>query len=107
MLNLRLALLLSVLAFGSNLFADQVTLKNGDRITGSIEKSDGKVLVIKTEFAGEVTVQYSAIQEIQSTQPLHVELPNGKSAVGPVTSSDGNIVVATTTEGAVTAPAGK
>jgi hypothetical protein len=37
-------------------FADQVTLKNGDRLTGSITKSDGKTLVIKTDFAGDVTV---------------------------------------------------
>jgi hypothetical protein len=34
------------------LFADQIVLKNGDRLSGSIEKSDDKVLVIKTEFAG-------------------------------------------------------
>lgn len=104
MLKSRLVLLLSVLALGPHLFADQVTLKNGDRISGSIEKSDGKTLVIKTDFAGEVTIQFSAIQEIQSTQPLHVDLPNGKSAVGPVTTSDGNIVVTTTTNGTVTAP---
>jgi len=104
LLKLRLILSLSILAFGANLFADQVTLKNGDRISGSIEKSDGKTLVIKTESAGEVTIQFSAIQEIQSTQPLHVDLPNGKSAVGTVTTSDGNIVVATTTSGPVSAP---
>jgi len=97
-------LVLSIFAAGSNLFADQVTLKNGDRLTGSIEKSDGKALVIKTEFAGEVTVQFPAIQEIQSTQPLHVDLQNGKSAVGQVTTRDGNIAVVTTTNGTVTAP---
>ena len=28
--------------------ADQVVLKNGDRLTGAITKSDGKALVIKT-----------------------------------------------------------
>jgi hypothetical protein len=103
-LKSRLILLLSIFAFGSSLFADQVTLKNGDRLSGTIEKSDGKTLMIKTEFAGEVTVQFSAIQEIQSTQPLHVDLPNGKWAVGTVTTSDGNIVVETTTNGTVTAP---
>jgi hypothetical protein len=40
------------------LFADQIVLKNGDRLTGTIEKSDDKALVIKTAFAGEVTVQW-------------------------------------------------
>jgi len=42
--------------------ADQVVLKNGDRLTGSIAKSDGKELVIKTDFAGDVTVKFDAIQ---------------------------------------------
>ena len=56
------------------LFADQIGLKNGDRLTGTIEKSDDKTLVIKTEFAGEVTVKWPAVQEITSTQSLHVTL---------------------------------
>jgi hypothetical protein len=53
-----------VFLFPVALFADQIVLKNGDRLTGSIEKSDDKTLVIKTEFAGEVTVQWAAVQEI-------------------------------------------
>ena len=34
-------------------WADQVTLTNGDRITGSVLRSDTKVLVLKTDNAGE------------------------------------------------------
>jgi len=41
--------------------ADQVTLKNGDQLTGAIVKSDAKTLLIKTEFAGEVSVQWDAV----------------------------------------------
>ena len=58
------------------LFADQIVLKNGDRLTGTIEKADDKALVIKTEFAGEVTVQWPAIQELKSDQSLHINLKN-------------------------------
>jgi len=36
--------------------ADQITLKNGDRLTGKIVKSDGGKLVIKTDLLGDVTV---------------------------------------------------
>jgi putative salt-induced outer membrane protein YdiY len=86
------------------LFADQIVLKNGDRLTGTIEKSDDKSLVIKSEFAGEVTVQWDAVQEINSTQPLHVSLSNGQTVVGTVTTSDGNLAVATTSNGTVTEP---
>ena len=30
-------------------FADQITLKNGDRLTGTVVKSDGKTLVLHTD----------------------------------------------------------
>ncbi len=85
-------------------FADQIVLKNGDRLTGTIEKSDSKALVIKTEFAGEVTVQWPAVQEITSTQSLHVTLSDGKTVAGTVTTSDGNLAVATPNAGTVTEP---
>ena len=84
--------------------ADQVTLKNGDRLTGTIEKSDDKQLIIKTEFAGEVTVQWSAIQDIKSDQPLHVGLKGGQTVVGPVSTADGKVEVSTKTNGSVEAP---
>ncbi len=84
--------------------ADQVTLKNGDRLTGTISKSDGKELVLKTDYAGDVTVKFDAIQGITSAGDLHVFMSDGKTAVGPVTTSGDNVVVATHTVGTVEAP---
>ena len=83
--------------------ADQVVLKNGDRLTGSITKSDGKQLVIKTDYAGDVTVKFDAIQSITSAGDLHVTL-GGKTAIGPVTTNGDDLVVATRTAGPVEAP---
>jgi len=87
----------------SLMWSDQVTLKNGDRLSGSISKSDGKTLVIKTDYAGEVTVKFDAIQDISTTSDLHVEM-GGKTAVGAVSTSGDNVVVATKTAGPVEAP---
>ena len=84
--------------------ADQVTLKNGDRLTGSIAKSDGKELVINTDYAGEVTVKFDAIQAITSAGDLNVSLSGGKTVVGSVTTSGDNVIVATGTAGSVEAP---
>ncbi len=84
--------------------ADQITLKNGDRLTGTIVKSDTKTLLIKTEFAGDVTVQWPAIVAITSSGPLHVGLTGGQMVAGPVTTSDGQVHVATQTSGVVSAP---
>jgi putative salt-induced outer membrane protein YdiY len=96
-----LTLLLCV--FSTTVLADQVTLKNGDRLTGTIIKSDAKTLVIKTEFAGEVSVQWDAVTEIVSTQTLHLALKDGQTIVGPVTTADGKFDVATKTTGEVAA----
>jgi putative salt-induced outer membrane protein len=83
--------------------ADQIVLKNGDRLTGSITKSDGKELVIKTDFAGDVTVKFDAIQSITSAGELNVSL-GGKTVVGPVTTNGDDVVVTTKTAGPVEAP---
>ena len=83
--------------------ADQIVLKNGDRLTGSITKSDGKELVIKTDYAGGITVKFDAIQSITSAGDLNVTL-GGKTVVGPVTTNGDNVVVATRTAGPVEAP---
>ncbi len=83
--------------------ADQVVLKNGDRLTGSITKSDGKQLVIKTDYAGDVTVKFDAIQSLTSAGDLNVTL-GGKTVVGSVTTSGDDVIVATKTAGPVEAP---
>jgi len=94
---------ISFLGLSSALFADQITLKNGDRLTGSVVKSDGKTLVLHTDALGDVTIQYAAIQEIKTDQELHVSLKDGKTAVGPVTTADGKLEVATKASGTVEA----
>jgi putative salt-induced outer membrane protein YdiY len=76
-------------------FADQVRLKNGDRFTGTITTSDGKTLVLHTEDAGDLTINWPAIQAIQTDKPLHIEEQDGKKAVGTVTTSDDKLEVAT------------
>jgi putative salt-induced outer membrane protein YdiY len=85
--------------------ADQITLKNGDRISGAITKNDGKNLTIKSEFAGMVTVPWDAVTGLTSTSPLHVELKDGQRIVGTVAlPADGTTMAVTTKEtGAVTA----
>jgi putative salt-induced outer membrane protein YdiY len=84
-------------------FADQVVLKNGDRLSGTIVKSDGKELIIKTEFEGDVTVKFDAIQSMTSAGDLNVTLGE-KTVVGPVTTNGDNVVVTTKTAGPVEAP---
>jgi putative salt-induced outer membrane protein YdiY len=89
--------------FASVGLADQVTLKNGDRLTGTIVKSDAKTLLMKTDLAGDVNIQWDAVTSIVSSQTLHLALKDGQTVVGTVTTTDGKFEVATKDTGAVTA----
>jgi putative salt-induced outer membrane protein len=95
--------LVAVFALSSLLLGDQVTLKNGDRLTGTVVKADGKTLVLHTDAAGDITLKMDLIQDIRTDQELHVGMKDGKTAVGPVTTTDGKIAVATKTSGTIEA----
>src|SRR5271167_3842545 len=95
----------------SQLFADQVVLKNGDKLTGTVIDSDGKTLTLKSEsvgevqdskFVGEVKIQWDAIQSITSSEPLYVTSKDGQVLTGKVTTSDGKFNVQTANSGEVT-----
>jgi len=93
--KLEVFALTAFFGFSTFLFADQITLKNGDRLTGTVVKSDGTTVVIHTDSAGDVEIKLDAIQEIKTDKDLHVELKGGKTAVGPVTTTDGELNITT------------
>jgi putative salt-induced outer membrane protein YdiY len=85
------------------LLADQVTLKNGDRLSGNIIKYDGKNLILKSELAGEVTIPWENVTVVTSTQPLAITLKDGQRIVGVVTTDGTKFQVVTKETGSVTA----
>ena len=102
MKNHSFLLLLSVTLVPA-LFADQVVLKNGDTLTGSIVKKDGAKLTIKSEFIGEVSMPWSAVTSVKSDESLTVVLPGGEAVAGKISTAGDNLEVATGT-GTKTAP---
>jgi putative salt-induced outer membrane protein YdiY len=71
--------------------ADQVTLKNGDRVTGAIVKKDGKTLTLKTDAFGIVTAAWDQVATVQSDAPLNVVLPDGKTVQATLHTSEGKV----------------
>lgn len=88
--------------------ADQVTMKNGDRLTGIIVKTDEKAqtLLIKTDLEGDVNVKWDGIASLVSAQPLHLTLKSGETIVGRVSSEGSRLVVSTRGGGEATAEKG-
>lgn len=87
----------------SPVLADQVTLKNGDRVTGTIVKKDGKELTIKTDHFGVVTTPWDQVASITTAQPVNLVLTGDKAAQGVIATS-GNTVEVTTSTGKLTFP---
>lgn len=87
--------------------ADQVTLKNGDRLTGTVVKSDGKELVFKSEYAGEVTIPWEAVVNLDSTSTVYVGLKGGQVLSGPLTLAADKAQLTTEAAGMVAAPRGE
>lgn len=90
-----------LLLFSGFALADQITLKNGDRISGTIVNGNSTSLDIKTDYAGTLTIKWDAVQSISSDQPLYVIPKTGATVVGTVTTSDGSLQVATANSGTV------
>ena len=75
--------------------ADQLELKNGDRITGKVVKKDGDKVTLKSEFFGEVTAPWSAVTSLTIDEPVTVVLPEGKTATGTVRLSQDQVEIKT------------
>lgn len=97
MKKFSLALLLAAQA----LWADQITLSNGDRITGSIVKGDAKELVVATPSAGNVTIARSSISAITADGPVYVGLSDGQTVAGALQTNGAQLQVRTQTAGTV------
>jgi len=80
----------------SVLYAEQVTLKNGDRLTGTILNVSDKKLTIKTEYAGTVSIDWDAVAQFSSEQPMAVTRTDKQIVSGTVSTKDSKVAVSTT-----------
>ncbi len=68
--------------------ADEIRLRNGDRLTGELVKMEEGQLSFKTSYAGEVTVTWSEIAEIRTEASIYVLLSDDTSISGIATATD-------------------
>lgn len=86
-------ILFFVLFLYSDVFADQVEMTNGDRLTGKIIKKDGDYIIIQTEAAGTVRIKWTAVARVIADEPLTVTLADGKTVAGRIESEEENIKI--------------
>lgn len=68
--------------------ADEILFKNGDRLTGAITQGAGGKVTIKTEAAGEVTVDLAKVKTFSTDKP--VQLKVGEKTVITTTVAPGD-----------------
>lgn len=53
--------------------ADEVRLKNGDRLSGIVKEMQGGKLVLKTSYAGDIRIDWSQVAGLTTDKPLRVQ----------------------------------
>ena len=96
-----LVVAMSLFATGSIAAADTLVLGNGDRLSGTIEKSDGKVLTFKAATVGEVTIKWTDVKELTSDKAVYVVTKDKQSVSGTVTIDGAVLIVHSTSAGDV------
>jgi putative salt-induced outer membrane protein YdiY len=75
---------------------DEVKLKNGDRLTGTVKKMGGGKLTIETPHSGTVTVKWAEIASVKTAGKVKVRLATDEIVQGKlVEAPDGRLKVAT------------
>jgi putative salt-induced outer membrane protein YdiY len=79
--------------------ADQVTLANGDRLSGTVVGKETEFLVFAMPYLGEVKVRWAEVTRIFTDKDVRIYLDDGTMARGTLeTVTDGTMVVHTGVE---------
>jgi putative salt-induced outer membrane protein YdiY len=68
---------LCVVVFSPILLADELVLKNGDRLTGKIQRLVEDKLIFKSDVAGDLKIDISNIETFSSDLPIELHLKDG------------------------------
>lgn len=86
--EIALACVLFTLTVYRPLLADEVVMKNGDRLSGQIVKMENRALTVKTSYAGDISVQWDQVASVRTDSVVHVILEDKTAAHGIVETTD-------------------
>jgi len=90
---MRAKVLFFVICFAglsSALYADEVYLKNGDRVTGKIVSVTEGKLVLNSTLSGQLTIALKDVATFSSAEPIEIHLKDGTVLHQPVAAGEPN-----------------
>jgi putative salt-induced outer membrane protein YdiY len=75
--------------FPINALSDEVFLKNGDHISGSVVHKTGEILLLKTSYAGEIKIQWANVSHLVTEKPVHIILNDETDMRGILSVTNG------------------
>lgn len=76
--HLRRSIVLTMLAALPAAYADQVTMANGDRLTGTVLHKSGDVLIFNSPYGGELKLRWSEVATLLTDAPVSLLLDDGR-----------------------------
>lgn len=83
-----LPIILSTFMFSYTALADEIRLKNGDVLTGTIVKKETDKLIFNTSYAGDISVAWSEISSLNSQTPVQIFLADESIFTGVIAESE-------------------
>jgi putative salt-induced outer membrane protein YdiY len=74
--------LIIILFLSEHTWADEVWLRNGDRLTGEVIRMKGNIFVLSTSYAGEISIKWEEVQNLETENSVRVVLSDDTSASG-------------------------
>ncbi len=71
-----------LLLLAAPLHADTLELADGSRLSGELVRMDGAVVVFRTKFAGELSIDRQSVVGLATGQSVVAQLPDGSRLVG-------------------------
>ena len=68
------AIAITQLCVPGNALADEVFLKNGDRVSGTVVSKTGDVLVLDTMYAGEIKINWADVSGMSTDRTVRIQL---------------------------------
>jgi len=89
---------------GSIAYADELMMKNGDRLQGTVVSMSLGKLIFKTSYAGDITIKWEEVERLTTDQPLEAYLRDEETLIGKIKAGEDNVLILEPADGSPPVP---